>query len=149
MTPRLGCLRMGRDRSEHRYATERGQQQRAQRRQRQSCDSHYNDHSTMQLTDTDERLALLRTWLTSELRLAVERLEPASADASFRRYFRCWSPDGQTRVVMDAPPDKEDVGPFLQVAALLERCGVHVPHIEAADGPAGWCCWRIWGPCRI
>lgn len=91
----------------------------------------------MQLTDTDERLALLRTWLTSELRLSVDRLEPASADASFRRYFRCWSPDGQTRVVMDAPPDKEDVGPFLQVAALLERCGVHVPHIEAADGPRG------------
>src|SRR5579862_922292 len=91
----------------------------------------------MQLTDTDERLALLRTWLTSELRLSVDRLEPASADASFRRYFRCWSPDGQTRIVMDAPPDKEDVGPFLQVAALLERCGVHVPHIEAADGPRG------------
>src|SRR3974377_792551 len=38
---------------------------------------------------------------------------------------------------MEAPPDKEDVGPFLRVAALLEGCGVHVPHVDAADGPRG------------
>jgi N-acetylmuramate 1-kinase len=91
----------------------------------------------MQMTNTDERLALIKTWLTADLRLPIERIEPASADASFRRYFRCWDPAGQTRIVMDAPPDKEDVGPFLKVAVLLERCGVHVPHIEAADGPLG------------
>jgi len=89
------------------------------------------------MTNSDERVALITTWLTSELQLRITRLEPASADASFRRYFRVWEDNGATRVVMDAPPDKEDVGPFLQVAALLERCGVHVPHVDAADGPRG------------
>jgi aminoglycoside/choline kinase family phosphotransferase len=89
------------------------------------------------MTGNDARIELIRNWLTSELKLQIVRLEPASADASFRRYFRIWEPDGATRVVMDAPPDREDVGPFLQVAALLERCGVHVPHVDAADGPRG------------
>jgi aminoglycoside/choline kinase family phosphotransferase len=89
------------------------------------------------MTNSDERIALIRAWLSSELQLHVSRFEPASADASFRRYFRIWEQDGTTRIVMDAPPDKEDVGPFLQVGALLERCGVHVPHVEAADGPRG------------
>jgi aminoglycoside/choline kinase family phosphotransferase len=89
------------------------------------------------MANSDERIALIRAWLTSELQLRIERFEPASADASFRRYFRIWEHGGTTRIVMDAPPDKEDVGPFLQVASLLERCGVHVPHVDAADGPRG------------
>ncbi|HTW74328.1 MAG TPA: phosphotransferase [Steroidobacteraceae bacterium] len=66
------------------------------------------------------------------------RLEPASYDASFRRYLRAWRADGATRVVMDAPPDKEDVGPFLQIAALLAGCAVHVPQVEAADRRRGF-----------
>jgi aminoglycoside/choline kinase family phosphotransferase len=89
------------------------------------------------MTTGDERISLIKSWLASELQLRIIRFEPASADASFRRYFRVWEQGGATRIVMDAPPDKEDVGPFLQVAALLERCGVHVPHVEAADGPRG------------
>ena len=89
------------------------------------------------MTLHDERIRLIESWLTTELQLRITRLEPASADASFRRYFRIWEDNGATRIVMDAPPGKEDVGPFLQVASLLERCGVHVPHIEAADGPRG------------
>src|SRR5580700_6852988 len=89
------------------------------------------------MTTGDERISLIKSWLASELQLRIIRFEPASADASFRRYFRVWEQGGATRIVMDAPPDKEDVGPFLQVAALLERCGVHVPHVDAADGPRG------------
>jgi len=89
------------------------------------------------MTGSDTRIELIRNWLSCELKLPIVRLEAASADASFRRYFRVWEPHGATRIVMDAPPDKEDVGPFLQVAALLERCGVHVPHVDAADGPRG------------
>ena len=85
----------------------------------------------------DARLEQIRIWLTGELGLRLVRLEPASADASFRRYFRAWLADGATLVVMDAPPDKEDIAPFLQVAALLARCEVHVPHIHAADGGRG------------
>ncbi|MDR2788848.1 MAG: phosphotransferase [Candidatus Accumulibacter sp.] len=63
---------------------------------------------------------------------------PASADASFRRYFRLALPDGGTRILMDAPPDKEDCRPFLRVAALLAGAGVCVPDIEIADVENGF-----------
>jgi N-acetylmuramate 1-kinase len=90
------------------------------------------------MSSSDPRLDQLRHWLVDERRWPLERLAPASADASFRRYFRVWSPDGATRVVMDAPPDKEDVAPYLSVSALLERCGVHVPRIDASDARQGF-----------
>jgi aminoglycoside/choline kinase family phosphotransferase len=89
------------------------------------------------MTGDDARVRLIRDWLTSGLGQRLLRLEPASADASFRRYFRAWFADGSTRVVMDAPPDNEEIAPFLKVAALLEGCGVHVPHIDASDGARG------------
>jgi aminoglycoside/choline kinase family phosphotransferase len=85
------------------------------------------------MTPSDARRRQIVQWLTDELAFPVLKLEPASADASFRRYFRVWHRNGTTRVVMDAPPDKEDIGAFLEVGALLERCGVHVPHVDAAD----------------
>ena len=81
----------------------------------------------------------MRDWLASELGWPRElRLEPASADASFRRYFRVWRPSGATRVVMDAPPDKEDTGSYLHVGRLLRACGVHVPEVEAVDTARGF-----------
>jgi N-acetylmuramate 1-kinase len=85
----------------------------------------------------DPRLELVRRWLGETLKIPVARLEPASADASFRRYFRLWSRDAATRIVMDAPPDKEDLGAYLRVSALLEESGVHVPHVHAADTGLG------------
>ena len=60
-------------------------------------------------------------------------LEPASADASFRHYFRVTLADGSTRIVMDAPPGHEDCRPFLKVAALFQAAGVHVPQVHAHD----------------
>ena len=70
----------------------------------------------------DVRIALIRDWLSGELGWPRDmRLEPASADASFRRYFRVWRASGSTAVVMDAPPDKEDTAPYLQVSRLLRR----------------------------
>jgi aminoglycoside/choline kinase family phosphotransferase len=87
---------------------------------------------------TDARIQLIRDWLASELGWPRDcRLEPASADASFRRYFRVWKASGATRVVMDAPPDREDTRPYLQVTRLLQDCGVHVPEVEAADTQRG------------
>jgi len=86
----------------------------------------------------DVRLEQLRHWLGVERGWPLARLAPASADASFRRYFRAWRTDGATRIVMDAPPEKENVAPYLAVAALLERCGVHVPHVEASDARQGF-----------
>jgi aminoglycoside/choline kinase family phosphotransferase len=90
------------------------------------------------MSSHDARLERLQHWLRSDLRWPLARIAPASADASFRRYFRVWRSDGGTRVVMDAPPDKEDIGPYLEITTQLERCGVHVPRIEAADTAAGF-----------
>jgi N-acetylmuramate 1-kinase len=68
--------------------------------------------------------------------MRIERIEPASADASFRRYFRAFRGD-DTLIVMDAPPDKEDVRPYLKVTGLLESIGAHVPHVHEADVARG------------
>jgi aminoglycoside/choline kinase family phosphotransferase len=84
------------------------------------------------MADSDARLALIREWLARDLRLPLARLEPASSDASFRRYFRVWAGE-RSYVVMDAPPEKEDVRPYLKVSALLESLGAHVPHVHERD----------------
>jgi N-acetylmuramate 1-kinase len=87
----------------------------------------------------DSRLVQGERWLRGDLGLRVLQLAPASADASFRRYFRVWLQDGQTRVLMDAPPDKEDLTTYLKVSHLLADCSVHVPAVDAADLLQGYC----------
>ena len=64
-------------------------------------------------------------------------VRPASADASFRRYLRVDSPAG-SRIIMDAPPDKEDCKPFVRVAGLLAQAGLRVPDILAWDEAQGF-----------
>jgi len=86
----------------------------------------------------DDRLAALRRWLAGPLAGPDFTLAPASADASFRRYFRATLADGRSFVAMDAPPDKEDCGPFLHVAGLLHAAGVHAPRIHAQDLAQGF-----------
>src|ERR1700761_8780738 len=88
------------------------------------------------MPETDARLALIRDWLSRELGMQPERVEPASADASFRRYFRAFC-NRATYIVMDAPPGKEDVRPYLKVIQLLESLGAHVPHVHQADTARG------------
>ncbi len=71
--------------------------------------------------------------------LQPDTLRPASADASFRRYLRIDThTPGQSCVVMDAPPDKENCRPFVQVQALLQQAGLHVPQILAWDEANGF-----------
>lgn len=86
---------------------------------------------------SDPRRAALERWIAGLLPGRVRAIEVASADASFRRYFRVWLVErdrlGDSLVVMDAPPDREDVRPYLHVARLLERIGVHVPHVHETD----------------
>lgn len=65
-------------------------------------------------------------------------LRPASADASFRRYLRVDSASGASCIVMDAPPDKENCRPFVQVQGLLAAAGLNVPQILAWDEPGGF-----------
>lgn len=64
-------------------------------------------------------------------------LAPASADASFRRYFRATF-DDRTLIVMDAPPQHENCVPFLHIARLFEEAGTHVPHVYAQDMSQGF-----------
>ena len=65
-------------------------------------------------------------------------LRPASADASFRRYLRIDVAGGGSRIVMDAPPPQEDVRPFMHVADLIGRAGLHGPSVLASDVERGF-----------
>jgi aminoglycoside/choline kinase family phosphotransferase len=90
----------------------------------------------------DSRRAALERWIAAQLRQRLSGAEfslaPASADASFRRYFRATLADGRTYVAMDAPPDKEDCRPFIHVAALLEQAGVHALFADATEALIRW-----------
>ena len=92
----------------------------------------------MDLLDaSDSRLANLTQWVIGDLGFAGAAIAPASVDASFRRYFRV-TRGADTYIVMDAPPDKEDSGPFLQVARLLGSLDLNVPLILARDMERGF-----------
>ena len=69
--------------------------------------------------------------------LDAATLEPASADASFRRYLRL-AGRATTFIVMDAPPPLEDVRPFVHVAALVEAAGLHAPRVLECDAAHGF-----------
>ena len=91
----------------------------------------------------DNRLIQMNQWLDSlksRWGLQPASLAPASADASFRRYFRISSshPQYPSLIVMDAPPDKETVLPFIQVANLIKEAGLHVPLVLEKDEEKGF-----------
>jgi aminoglycoside/choline kinase family phosphotransferase len=86
----------------------------------------------------DNRLTQIIHWLESHQNgwgLDPSSLVPASSDASFRRYFRVSSshPEHPSLIVMDAPPDKEALLPFIQVATLFKDVGLNVPQILDKD----------------
>src|SRR5450756_1356122 len=84
-----------------------------------------------------QRQEQLTEWLHSLFPNEKFAIAPASADASFRRYFRATF-DNRTLIVMDAPPQHEDCRPFLHVAKLFEDAGTHVPHVYAQDLSQGF-----------
>jgi aminoglycoside/choline kinase family phosphotransferase len=86
----------------------------------------------------DSRLFSLERWLETQLPGATFALAPASADASFRRYFRARLDDGRSYVAMDAPPEKEDSAPFVRVARMLREAGVNAPEVLAQDLKQGF-----------
>jgi len=89
------------------------------------------------MTTDDTRLDGLRDWLAQHTDLKHFALAPASADASFRRYFRVTA-DAASYIAMDAPPEKEDSRPFVAIDRLLEAAGVNVPHIHAQGLDEGY-----------
>ena len=86
-----------------------------------------------------ERTLALQAWLSGLFPAEKWHLEPASADASFRRYLRISLADrGESRIVMDAPPRQEDCRPFIQIADLLRQAGLNAPAVLAQDLEQGF-----------
>ncbi|MGP1678086.1 MAG: aminoglycoside phosphotransferase family protein [Burkholderiales bacterium] len=81
----------------------------------------------------------MQAWLSTLFPAEKWQIEPASADASFRRYFRIGLPErGESRIVMDAPPQQEDCRPFIRVAELLRQAGLNAPAVLAQDLQQGF-----------
>lgn len=100
---------------------------------------------------TDLRLDTLTSWVASAIGTAEFGVALASADASFRRYFRIkpvapWRGHA-TLIVMDAPPPNEDCRPFVRVAHLLAAAGVHAPTVIADDLARGFLLLSDLGDC--
>lgn len=87
-----------------------------------------------------DRRTQLERWLAGLYPADRLALAPASADASFRRYFRVAfeDADARTLIAMDAPPEHEDCRPFIKVAGLLTAAGLHAPSILAQDLAQGF-----------
>ena len=92
----------------------------------------------------DPRLEALRRWLSAlpdRHAIDLATLVPASADASFRRYFRVdrrAASGDRTAIVMDAPPERENTAAFVQVARLMSDAGLHVPRVLEQDLEQGF-----------
>jgi aminoglycoside/choline kinase family phosphotransferase len=84
-----------------------------------------------------DRKEALQGWLHQVLPNETLELTVASADASFRRYFRVNMPT-QTLIAMDAPPPQEDCSPFVHVAKILLEAGLNVPRVIAQDIERGF-----------
>ncbi len=91
--------------------------------------------------DFDEWLGAL----AAQHQLTIASVRVASADASFRRYFRIDAAQG-TRIIMDAPPDREDSRPFVKVAQLMRKAGLRVPQVLAWDQANGFMLLGDLGP---
>jgi N-acetylmuramate 1-kinase len=83
-----------------------------------------------------DRTQQLEQWLAQVLDQPYT-LTTASADASFRRYFRVHLPQ-ETLIAMDAPPPQEDCRPFIKVAESLLGAGLNVPKVIAQDVTQGF-----------
>jgi len=86
----------------------------------------------------DFRLVELERWLGAQFPQVAFTLAPASADASFRRYFRARLDDGRSFIAMDAPPPQEDCAPFVRIAGLLRDAALNAPEVLAQDLARGF-----------
>jgi aminoglycoside/choline kinase family phosphotransferase len=98
-----------------------------------------NSHTAIAWPDAQRREAFER-WLAAigaRHGLDVATLQPASADASFRRYLRIGA-SGGSLIIMDAPPPQEDVRPFVQVAQAIREAGLNGPQVLECDAEQGF-----------
>lgn len=85
----------------------------------------------------DQRFGDLLAWVRGVLGTDALDIAPASEDASFRRYFRV-SSGSDTWIVMDAPPDKEPLQPFVRIAGAMLQIGLNVPKVLSQDDDKGF-----------
>lgn len=84
-----------------------------------------------------QRIKALKNWLQTSVGIPAPQLAPITNDASFRRYFRVMV-DGVSHIVMDAPPDKENCKPFIEIAQRLRASGLNAPQIVASHLEQGF-----------
>ena len=89
------------------------------------------------MTQTPDRAAARLAWTRQVLNDDTLTLASASADASFRSYWRTRH-DGRSWIVMDSPPAQEDPRPWLEIGARLSAAGLHVPAVHAQDLAQGF-----------
>ncbi|QWT20419.1 phosphotransferase [Bacillus sp. NP157] len=89
------------------------------------------------MTASPDRSAARLAWARHATGEAALALEPASADASFRSYWRGYV-DGQPVIVMDSPPEKENPAPWVEIGARLHDAGLHTPTVMVADLEQGF-----------
>lgn len=88
--------------------------------------------------NVDKRQTAILNWLNNDLNIEVASFRSLAGDASFRRYFRVELADGTRSVIMDAPPDVENVDPFVKIAKTFAKQGIQVPQILARDLTQGF-----------
>lgn len=86
---------------------------------------------------TDARFLAAEEWLKQECNLSFDSLEPASSDASFRRYFRAIK-GSDSFIIMDAPPEKEPLSPFLECCSAIRSLGLSSPKVLAHTRELGF-----------
>ncbi|MFK7886608.1 MAG: aminoglycoside phosphotransferase family protein [Gammaproteobacteria bacterium] len=93
----------------------------------------------------DERLSLLTNWAKQHILSPIVTIEPASADASFRRYFRIVHKRGSV-IAMDSPPEQEPLNGFIAIARQLRAGGLRAPRVLASDLGSGFALLSDLGP---
>jgi N-acetylmuramate 1-kinase len=88
------------------------------------------------MTSTTHRMDALRRFVVRAIG-GDPAIAPASADASFRSYWRVSGVE-PTRIVMDAPPAQENIEPWLDVSERLRAAGLHSPEVVAVDRDNGF-----------
>ena len=84
-----------------------------------------------------QREQLIQTWVATVLQSEQFDIQFLAGDASFRRYARIKTND-KAFMLMDAPPEKEDCVPFVNIDEFFDRNAVRVPHIHAKDLEQGF-----------
>ncbi len=84
-----------------------------------------------------DRAGLRLAWVREILHDPAITLTPASSDASFRSYWRTVG-RAPALVVMDAPPPREDIRPWIAIGRQLAAAGLHVPAVHASDAERGF-----------